>query len=86
MFVSDRFCVLFVAYGSTRFSFFLIYFFLALCFPLRGNLQKKKPSIFKDTIQIEVDLPPFHPIFDKYMNEAVILDENEAVMSEYLNR
>ena len=31
---------------------------------LRGDLQKKN-SIFKDIIQIEVDLPPFHPIFDK---------------------
>ena len=72
MFVSDRFCVLFVAYGSTRFSFFLIYFVLALCFPLRGNLQKK-PSIFKDTIQIKVDHPPFHPIFDKFIFDKVLI-------------
>ena len=33
---------------------------------IRGNLQKK-PSIFKDIIQIGVDHPPFHPIFDKLL-------------------
>ena len=35
---------------------------------LRGTL-KKTHSIFKDIIQIEVELPPFHPIFDKFIFE-----------------
>ena len=39
---------------------------------LRGNLQKK-PSIFKDIIQIEVDLQPSHPIFDKFIFDKVLL-------------
>ena len=33
---------------------------------LRGNLQKN-PNIFKDIIQNEVDPPPSHPIFDKFI-------------------
>ena len=33
----------------------------------KGYSQKEKNSIFKDTIQIEVDLPPSHPIFDKVL-------------------
>ena len=31
---------------------------------VKGNV-KKKPSIFKDIVQIEVDPPASHPIFDK---------------------
>ena len=38
---------------------------------LRGNLQKN--SIFKDIIQIEVDPPPSHPIFDKFIFDIVLI-------------
>ena len=37
-----------------------------------GNLQKN-PRIFKDIIQIEVDLPPSHPIFDKNIFDKVLI-------------
>ena len=39
---------------------------------IRGNLQKKH-SIFKEIIQIEVDLPPSHPIFDKFIFNKVLI-------------
>ena len=39
---------------------------------LRGNLQKK-PSIFKDIVQIEVDPPASHPIFDKFIFDTVLI-------------
>ena len=43
------------------------YYITNVLFSLRGNLQKKN-SIFKDIIQIEVDLPPSHKfIFDKVL-------------------
>ena len=40
--------------------------------PLRGAV-KKTNSIFKDIIQIEVDPPPSHPIFDKFIFDTVLI-------------
>ena len=48
--------------------------FLILSFML-GVPSKKKDSIFKDIIQIEVDLPPSHPIFDKFIFDKFIFDK-----------
>ena len=39
---------------------------------LRGAV-KKKNSIFKDIIQIEVDPPPSYPIFDKFIFDTVLI-------------
>ena len=39
---------------------------------LRGAVQKN--SILKDIIQIEVDPPPSHPIFDKFIFDKFIFD------------
>ena len=39
---------------------------------VRGNLQKKH-SIYKDIIHIEVDPPPSHPIFDKFIFDKVLI-------------
>ena len=36
--------------------------------------SKQKNSIFKDIIQIEVDPPPSHPIFDKFIFDKVFID------------
>ena len=33
--------------------------------------RQNSPSIFKDIIQIEVDPPPSHPIFDKCIFDSV---------------
>jgi len=54
-------------------------------FSLRGNLQKK-PSIFKDIIQIEVDLPPFHPIFDKFIFDKVLILLTSLPPLEFLTK
>ena len=46
---------------------------------MNGKLRKflrgtpKKSSIFKDIIQIKVDPPPSHPIFDKFIFDKVLL-------------
>ena len=45
---------------SFRRTFWQIYLLL------RGNV----PSIFKDIIQIEVDPPPFHPIYLSYICQS----------------
>ena len=36
-------------------------------------ISKKKNSICKDIIQIEVDLPPFPPVFDKFIFDKVLI-------------
>ena len=38
-----------------------------------GVPSKKKHSIFTDIIQIEVDPPPYHPIFDKFIFDKVLI-------------
>ena len=38
----------------------------------KGYSQKKN-SIFKDIIQIGVDLPPSQPIFDKFIFDKVLI-------------
>ena len=53
--------------------------------PLRGNLQKKN-SIFKDIIQIEVDHPPFHPIFDKFIFDKVLAMLTSLPPLEFLTK
>ena len=52
---------------------------------LRGNLQKK-PSIFKDIIQIEVNLPPSHPIFDKFIFDKVLVMLTSLPPLEFLTK
>ena len=42
-------------------------------FITKGCRQKNKNSIFKDIIQIEVDPPPSHPIFDKFIFDKVLM-------------
>ena len=39
----------------------------------KGVTSKKNKSIFKDIIQIKVDHPPSHPIFDKFIFDKVLL-------------
>ena len=52
---------------------------------LRGDLQKKN-SIFKDIIQIEVDLPPFHPILDKFIFDTVFIMLTSLPPLEFLKK
>ena len=40
---------------------------------LLGVPPKKKNSIFVDIIQIEVDLPPSYPIFDKFIFDKELI-------------
>ena len=52
---------------------------------IRGNLQKKT-SIFKDIIQIGVDHPPFHPIFDKFIFDKVLIMLTSLPPLEFLTK
>ena len=52
---------------------------------LRGTPQKKN-SIFKDIIQIEVDLPPSHPIFDKFIFDKVLIMLTSLPPLEFLTK
>ena len=52
---------------------------------LRGNV-KKTNSIFKDIIQIEVDLPPSHPIFDKFIFDKVLIMLTSLPPLEFLTK
>ena len=40
---------------------------------MHGKNTEKTNSIFKDIIQIEVELPPSHPIFDKFIFDTVLI-------------
>ena len=53
-------------YTNTIFSFYK--------WSLLLGVPSKKHSIFKDIIQIEVDPPPSHPIFDKFIFDKFIFD------------
>ena len=46
----------------------------------------KKNSIFKDIIQIEVDLPPSHPIFDKFIFDKVLIMLTSLPPLEFLTK
>ena len=54
--------------------------------PVRGTLKKNKNSIFKDIIQIEVDLPPSHPIFDKFIFDKVLIMLTSLPPLEFLTK
>ena len=56
-----------------------------LKFSLRGNV-KKTPSIFKDIIQIEVDPPPSHPIFDKFIFDTMLIMLTSLPPLEFLTK
>ena len=53
---------------------------------LRGNLQKKQNSMSKDIIQIEIDLPPSHPIFDKFIFDKVLIMLTSLPPLEFLTK
>ena len=59
--------------------------FLILSFML-GVPSKKKDSIFKDIIQIEVDPPPSHPIFDKFISDKVLIMLTSLPPLEFLTK
>ena len=44
------------------------------------------PGIFKDIIQIEVDLPPSHPIFDKFIFDKVLIMLTSLPPLEFLTK
>ena len=46
----------------------------------------KKNSIFKDIIQIEVDLPPSHSIFDKFIFDKVLIMLTSLPPLEFLTK
>ena len=52
---------------------------------VRGNLQKKT-SIYKDIIQIEVDPPPSHPTFDKFIFDTVLIMMTSLPPLEFLTK
>ena len=64
-----------IFYNSFNVNFF---------FFLRGNV--KENSIFKDIIQIEVDLPPSHPIFDKFIFDKVLTMLTSLPPLEFLTK
>ena len=47
---------------------------------------KKPNSIFKDIIQIEVDPPPSHPIFDKFIFDTVLIMLTSLPPLEFLTK
>ena len=51
----------------------------------RGNVQKKN-SIFVDIVQIEVDLPPSYPIFDKFIFDKVLIMLTSLPPLEFLTK
>ena len=51
-----------------------------------GVISKKTNSIFKDIIQIEVDLPPIHPIFDKFIFDKVLIMLTSLPYLEFLTK
>ena len=53
---------------------------------IRGNLPQKNNSIFKDIIQIEVDPPPSHPIFDKFIFDKVLIMLTSIPSLEFLTK
>ena len=56
----------------------------ALSVPRCGVTSKKKKSIFKDIIQIKVDHPPSHPIFDKLFFDKFYLGRAPTLPTEFL--
>ena len=52
---------------------------------LRGAV-KKKPSIFTDIIQIDVDPPPSYPIFDKFIFDTVLIMLTSLPPLEFLTK
>ena len=52
---------------------------------VRGNV-KKSHSIFKDIIEIEVDPPPSHPIFDKFIFDTVLIMLTSLPPIEFLTK
>ena len=53
---------------------------------LRGAVKKNTNSIFKDIIQIEVDPPPSHPIFDKFIFDKVLILLTSLPPIEFLTK
>ena len=52
---------------------------------LRGNVGEKN-SILVDIIQIEVDLPPSYPIFDKIIFDKVLIMLTSLPPLEFLTK
>ena len=52
----------------------------------RHRRGRWKNSIFKDIIQIEVDLPPSHPIFDKFIFDKVLIMLTSLPPLEFLTK
>ena len=51
-----------------------------------GVTSKKNNSIFTDIIQIEVDPPPSHPIFDKLFFDNVFIMLTSLPPNEFLTK
>ena len=55
-------------------------------FKTKGYSPPKKNSIFKDIIQIEVDLRPSQPIFDKFIFDKVLIILTSLPPLEFLTK
>ena len=53
---------------------------------LGGAVKKNKNSIFTDITQIEVDPPPSHPIFDKFIFDKVLIMLTSLPPLEFLTK
>ena len=53
---------------------------------LLGVPSKQTNSILKDIIQIEVDPPPSHPIFDKFIFDTVLIMLTSLPPLEFLTK
>ena len=51
-----------------------------------GVISKRKNSIFKDIVEIEVDPPPSHPIFDKFIFYTVLIMSTSLPPLEFLTK
>ena len=50
------------------------------------GVPSKKTSIFNEIIQIEVDPPPSHPIFDKFIFDKVLIMLTSLPPLEFLTK
>ena len=64
-------------------SFIVDFFYLV---DALGVTSKKKPSIFVDIVQIEVDLPPSYLIFDKFIFDILLIMLTSLPPLEFLTK
>ena len=62
------------------------FIFFRVCVGVLGVPSENPPSVFKDIIQIEVDPPPSHLIFDKSIFDKVLIMLTSLPPLEFLTK